>query len=168
MSITVYSERDLGNGYVRRRYEVTLTDSLGGTRVDVIGPFTVLPTDDGSTYEAQHLASIKQQEINSWIGEMEAGNDPAHIDLGGYFGHSTPLWNTWEECLVGSVTPFLQSDYMQDILKCDLTCSRLTKAELEAVAGKNNAVRGEQAVATTTKTELDNYIPLIDLDGNPR
>jgi len=57
---------------------------------------------------------------------------------------------------------------MQDILLCELPCSRLTKQELEAVAGKNNDVLSEQAIARNTQNELDTYVPLIDEEGNPR
>jgi len=126
------------------------------------------PDNDGSEVEAQHQIDLAEQEILRWQTDMESGLDPAHIDMGGYFEHSAPLWNTWEAALDGSLTPILQSTYMQDILYCDLTCSRLTKQELEAVAGKNNAVRAEQSIATNTQAELDAYVPLIDENGDPR
>lgn len=167
MSVTVYSEIVYPT-HVRRRYAVVLMDNLGGVHEFVRGMYNDQPSDTGDHVEVDVIAEVKDQEIQQWISEMESGNDPAHIDMGGWFEHSELLWNTWEECLAGSLTPILQSDYMQDILNCELTCSRLTNRELEAIAGKPNNVLAEQAVASNTQTELDNYVPLINENGEPR
>ena len=128
--------------------------------------------DDLDAYVADHAIqaqdSFAAQEIQQWEADMRAGLDPAHIDMGGWFEHSVPEYNTWEDALDGSMTPILQATYMQDILLCELPCSRLTKQELEAVAGKNNDVLSEQAIARNTQNELDVYVPLIDENGEPR
>ena len=166
--ISVYDERPIEGGLVRRRYETVLTDNIATEHTDIHGMYNHLPENNGSEVEASALEGKKQAEIQYWISEMEAMRDPAHIDMGGYFEHSVPLWHTWEECLDASLTHYLQQSYMQEILKCDLTCSRLTNKELEAVAGKPNDVRGEQSIATNTQVELDSYIPLIDENGVPR
>lgn len=167
MSVSVYTEIVYPT-YVRRRYKVTLTDNLGVEHEYILGMYNHQPDNDGSEVEAQQLLNVAEQEILKWRQEMEAGDDPAHIDMGGYFIHSEPLWNTWEIAVDGAVTPFLQADYMQDILYCKLTCSRLTNKELEGIAGKPNDVRAEQTIATNTQTTLDSYIPLIDANGEPR
>lgn len=167
MSVSVYSEMVYPT-YVRRRYEVVLTDNLTAEHTYILGMYNHQPDNDGSEVEAQQRIDLAAHEIQDWIIEMEAGGDPAHIDMGGWFTHSEPLWNTWEVAVDGAVTPFLQSDYMQDILGCKLTCDRLTNQELEAIAGKPNDVLSEQAIATNTQIELDAYIPLIDENGDPR
>lgn len=167
MSVSVYSEIVYPT-YVRRRYEVILTDNLGVVHTYILGTYNHQPENDGSEVEAQKRIDVANQEIQSWISQMSQGLDPAHIDMGGWFEHSVPLWNTWEEATNESVTYYLQMEYMQEILNCDLTCSRLTNQELEAIAGKPNDVRSEQAVATNIQVELDAYIPLIDENGDPR
>lgn len=148
------------------------TDNLG-----VKHPYEYSPALDITQAELDaNLAShavivgdrLGEQEIQHWIQEMESGRDPAHIDMGGYFVHSEPDFNTWEVAVDGAVTSFLQASYMQDILKCQLTWSRLTKAEGEAIAGKNNEVSAEMQIATNTKATLDSYTPLIDENGDPR
>ena len=111
---------------------------------------------------------LGEQEVEQWKAEMEAGGDPAHIDMGGYFVHSEPNFNTWEVAVSGSITPLLQAEYMQDILICELTWGRLTKQEGEAIAGKNNDVSAEMQIATNTQNELNSYVPLIDENGDPR
>lgn len=168
MSVSVYGKDIVYPTFVRRRYKVILTDNIGVEHEYILGIYDHQPENDGSEVEAQQIIDIAEQEIQEWIREMETGGDPAHIDMGGYFVHSEPLWNTWEIAVDGAVTPFLQASYMQDILSCKLTCSRLTNKELEAIAGKPNDVLSEQAVATNTQTELDSYIPLIDENGDPR
>ena len=170
MSVIVYSEIVYPT-YVRRRYQTTLTDNLGGVQVDVLGMFNVQPEDDGSEVEAQQLINLADQEIQDWIAQIEQGGDPAHVDMGGYFVHSEPLWNTWEVATDGAVVPFLQvfapnqSDSLVDV---SILWGRLTKAEGEAIAGKNNDVSSEVQIAINTKAVNDAYIPLIDANGDPR
>jgi len=147
--------------------------NLAGNVVD--GEGTVLFVDLDA-YVADHAIQAEEsfaaQEIQQWEAEMRAGLDPAHIPMGDppgtYFVHTVPEFNSWEDCLAGSLTPLLQTDIKVDTLLCDLTCSRLTNKELEAVAGKPNDVRAVQAEATNMKVEQDEFIPLIDEEGNPR
>ena len=91
-----------------------------------------------------------------------------YIDSNAYPPAIQNDWTSLEDILKLSITPFLQAEYMQDILKANLIWSRLTNTEGEAIAGKPNYVAAELAIATNTQTELDAYIPLIDEEGLPR
>lgn len=64
MSVTVYSEIVYPN-HVRRRYEVSLTDNIGGSHSYILGMFNHQPDNDGSEVEAQKLASLKAQEAEA-------------------------------------------------------------------------------------------------------
>ena len=168
---------------LKRRIREIHTDHLGGETVFnyniilnasgniVDGSGTILfnsLADKTAANAAIAESRLADREVQQWIADMEAGLDPAHIDMGGYFEHTIPEFNIWEDILKLSITPFLQVDYMQTILNSQLTWSRLTKAEGEAVAGKNNDVNSEMAIALNTKSTLNSYIPLIDKEGLPR
>lgn len=167
MSVLVYNEV-IYIGYVKRIYEITLTDNLGEDHVYLSSPVNVDPQDTGADAEAAQLKNVQEQEVRHWINEMEGGRDPAHVDMGGWFEHSVPLWDTWENTVLPSVQHWLKKSYMQDILFCKLTCDRLTNQELEAIAGKPNDVRAEQQIAVNTQATLDAYEPLVNEDGTPR
>ena len=114
---------------------------------------------------------LGEQEIQQWISEINQGRDPAHIDMGGWFVHSEPNFNTWEIATDGAVTPFLQTPSPEQtpaLIKVSLLWGRLTNKEGEAIAGKPNDVSSEIQIAINTQTINDEYIPLIDEEGNPR
>lgn len=74
-SVVIFgTDRPWSDGLVKRRYEVTLTDNNLTEHVFIIGPFKVLPTDDGQAQANIELQGRKDEEI---IG----GQD------------KTPLWN---------------------------------------------------------------------------
>lgn len=112
--------------------------------------------------------NLAEQEIQEWIQEIESGRDPAHVDAGGFYVHSVPNFNAWEVATDGSVTPFLQSEYRQDILPINDLWGRLTNAERSAIAGQPNDVSSELQISINAQISLDAYIPLIDEEGNPR
>ena len=114
---------------------------------------------------------LAEQEIQQWIQEIKQGGDPAHIDMGGYFVHSEPNFNTWEIATDEAVTPFLQTpspDQTPALINVSLLWGRLTNKEGEAIAGKPNDVSSEIQISINTQTINDEYIPLIDEEGNPR
>ncbi len=74
--ITIFSNRELPNGKVRRRYEVTVTDLLGDTHTQIIGLFDHDPSDTGTQVETDFLAGKKQQEIDSYKDTIRAGVNP--------------------------------------------------------------------------------------------
>ena len=124
---------------------------------------------------AEHAIEVEgrlaEQEIQQWIQEIKQGGDPAHIDMGGWFVHSEPNFNTWEIATDEAVTPFLQTpspDQTPALINVSLLWGRLTNKEGEAIAGKPNDVSSEIQISINTQTINDEYIPLIDEEGNPR
>ena len=130
---------------------------------------------DLDAYVANHAvqaeSSFAEQEIQQWITEIEAGRDPSHIDMGGYFVHSVPEFNTWEDATDGAVTPYLQvkqPEHTQALVKISDLWGRLTNKEGEAIAGKPNDVAAEIQGAINRKADDEAYIALIDEEGEPR
>ena len=182
VSSIVVINRPNGSELERRIREIH-TDHLGG---ETVFNYNILLNASGNIVDSSGIVlfnsladktaanavialnQLADREVQQWVSDMEEGLDPAHVDAGGYFVHSVPEFNVWEDILKLSITPFLQVDYMQDILKCQLTWSRLTKAEGEAIAGKNNEVAGDMAIAENTQVTLESYIPLINEDGGMR
>ena len=109
-----------------------------------------------------------EAEIQQWIVDINNGLDPAHIDMGGFFVHSVPDFNTWEVALDGAVTPFLQSELRENIYPIFDLWGRLTNKEGEDIAGKPNDVAAELANETNSKADRESYISLIDENGSPR
>ena len=109
-----------------------------------------------------------EAEIQKWISAINNGLDPAHIDMGGFFVHSVPDFNTWEVAVNGAVLPFLQSTLREDIYPIFDLWGRLTNKEGEDIAGKPNDVAAELANETNAKTDRESYVSLIDDEGNPR
>ena len=115
MTVSVYSEIVYPT-HVRRRYLVTLTDNLGTEHEYIMGMFNHQPSNNGSEVEAQKLASVKQQEIQQWISQMESGEDPWHTAP---FINSIPLWNTWETASIESLKHYLLSEDRQELLNVE-------------------------------------------------
>lgn len=163
MSVTVYSEIVYPT-YVKRRYEVTLTDNLGANHVYVLGMYKHQPINDGSEVEAMKLQSVKDQEIQSWINQMEVGLDPWHTSP---FINSVPLWNNWNDASSLSLKNFLISDDRQELLNCNLSATNTSNNDLDNVltsAGSTftqTNLRSEIQQAVNTQTELDTYTPSV-------
>ena len=164
MSVTVYSEHNIANGLVRRRYEVVLTDNLGVDHTYVLGMYNHDPLNDGSSVEAQQLESVKSQEIQQWIQEMEAGNDPWHTDP---FINSVPLWNTWDVAASESLKHWLLMEYRQELLNCDFSVSGTSNNDLTdllTLCGSTftqTELRSEIQQAVDTQVALDTYVPSV-------
>ena len=151
------------------------TDNLGVDHPYEYAPaldITQVELDDNLAAHALIVGDrLGEQEIQQWISEINQGRDPAHIDMGGYFVHSEPNFNTWEVATDGAVTPFLQTaspEQTPALINVSLLWGRLTNKEGEAIAGKPNDVSSEIQIAINTQTINDEYIPLIDEGGNPR
>ena len=163
MSVSVYSEVVYPT-YVRRRYEVVLTDNLGTDHTYVLGMFNHQPSNDGSEVEAQQLASVKAQEIQRWIGEMERGEDPWHTAP---FINSVPLWNTWDDAASESLRHYLLSDDRQELLNCKLSVDSTSNNDLTdllTLTGSSFSqtdLRSEIQQAVNTQVELDSYVPSV-------
>ena len=156
-----------------KSYNRDVLFNASGNVVDNEGTVLFVDLD---AYVANHAIqaqdSFAAQEIQQWEADMRAGLDPAHIghDNDTWFTHSEPEFNTWEDCLAGSLTPILQTpaERRLEILYGELTCGRLTNKELEAVAGKPNDVMSELAIARNDQDYNEAYVSLIDEEGNPR
>ena len=163
MSVTVYSEVTYPT-HVRRRYEVTLTDNLGDDHVYVPNINNYQPADDGSEVEAQQLASVKAQEIQQWIQEMERGLDPWHTSP---FINSVPLWNTWDIAASESLKHWLLMDYRQELLNCDFSVSGTSNNDLTDLLISTSStfsqtdLRAEIQQAVDTQVDLDTYVPSV-------
>ena len=165
MSVTVYSEHNIANGLVRRRYEVTLTDNLGDDHTYVLGMYNHLPSNDGLEVEADKLVSAANQEIQQWIQEMESGSDPWHTDP---FINSVPLWNTWSDAASESLKHFLLSDDRQDLLNVEASSGSTSNNDLDDLlllaesSFTQSDLRTEIQQAINTQVELDTYIPSVE------
>ena len=83
ISATTFSERPWSGGLVKRRYEVTLEDNNLIQSTYVIGPFKVLPVDDGSSHALELLNRERTRE--HFIAQ--SNNDPLGTTL-------NPQWST--------------------------------------------------------------------------
>ena len=164
MSVTVYSEHNIANGLVRRRYEVVLTDNLGVDHTYVLGMYNHDPSNDGSSVEAQQLVSVANQEIQQWISKMEAGEDPWHSAP---FVNVVPQWNTWSDAASESLKHFLLSDDRQELLNCNLSSTNTSNNDLTDLlilcgsTFSQTDLRSEIQQAVDTQVALDTYTPSV-------
>ena len=164
------------NGDTRRIRE-THEDETGMFPIYIIdyeAPLDVTQETLDATLAANAIEveeSFAEREIQQWIGEIDAGRDPAHIDMGGFFVNSEPSHNTWEVATDGAVTPFLQTlqpEHTQALVAIADLWSRLDNKEGEDIAGKPNDVASEIQIAINADAANVSYVPLIDDEGNPR
>lgn len=163
MSVSVYSEIVYPT-HVRRRYVVTLTDNLSGVHNYVLGIFNHQPVNDGSEVEAQQLQSAKDQEIQTWIAEMEKGNDPWHTAP---YINVIPKWNTWDDISSATLKHWLLKTNRQELLNCNLSVNSTSNGDVDdllTLVGSSFGqadLRGEIQQAVNTQTELDTYTPSV-------
>ena len=152
--ITVYTERPIQNGKVRRRYQVTLTDLNGVDHIDIVGMFNHDPADDGAQVEASVLAQKKEAEIELYKEDIRAGSNP-FMDRG-------YTWNTREELLKPILDDALSLPATDPLVYNGLPYLELvTDAELMALYSQDQAwVDGVRAKATallSAKAAMDAY-----------
>ena len=163
MSVSVYSEI-IYPTYVRRRYEVILTDNLSGEHTYVLGMYNHQPDNDGSEIELQQIENVKQREIQDWISKMERGLDPWHTAP---FINSQPLWNTWETIASESLKHWLLMTYRQELLNCKLSVAGTSNKDLDdllVLTGstfEQSDLRAEIQQAVDTQVQLDTYMPSV-------
>lgn len=168
-----------------RYVRVQHTDHLGGKKTytkDVLfnASGNVIDSHDNMIFidldayvvaqAAQTENLLAEQEIRAWETELRAGGDPAHIGHDGdtWFTNSVPDFNTWEDCIAGAIIPILQETDPQQLVNIADCWGRLINKEGEDIAGKPNDVAAEIQDAVNAQVRLDNYVPLIDDEGNPR
>ena len=155
--ITVYSERALPDGKVKRRYEVTLTDLLGNTHTQIVGMFNHDQSNTGAEIETQLLESKRAQEIDTYRSEIEMGNNPFLTDS---------LWNTRTTLLYQILNVALVGKSTDPIVYNGLPFLALVSdAELMTLFGEDQAwvdgVRSKAQALMTGKAAFDGYVPIL-------
>jgi len=155
--ITVYTERQLPNNKVRRRYQVTLTDLQGNEHTQIVGMFNHDASDDGAQVEADLLASKQQSEISEYKESIRAGVNPFTKDS---------LWNTRVELLKSILDDALSLPATDPIVYNGLPYLDLvTDLELMAIYSKPQSwvddVRAKALTLLSSKVGLDSYVPVI-------
>lgn len=151
--ITVKTESKIPGGKVRRRYEITLTDLLGNNHTSVLGMFNHDESDNGSSVEAEALASKKSEEVNSFKSEIEQGNNPFENSL---------VWNSREVLLKAVLDDALTLPATEAIVYNGLPYLQfVTDEELIALYSKDQVwvdmVRATASELLTAKAILDNH-----------
>jgi hypothetical protein len=152
--ILIKTESPLIDGLVRRRYEVTLTDLLGNEHKDVLGMFNHALGDDGSSVEASHLQSKKDQEIELYKSDVINGTNP--------FMDYEFIWNEKAVLLKAVLDDALSLPATEPIVYNGLPFLALvTDNELMFIYNQNQAwvddLRGKVSELLTAKATLDNY-----------
>lgn len=155
-SVSVYSSRAWGN-QVKRRYQVTLADSLANDHIEVIGAFKVDSTDDGTAQANALLFSKKTTEIANYKDIIRSG-------LGNPFITIPAIWNNRVELLLPILTEALTNAATDSIVYNGLPYIALvTDDELIALFGKDQAwvdsLRLKAADLLSGKATFDAYIP---------
>ena len=160
MSVTIHTSRTLPNGLERRRYKITLTDLVGGTHERIVGPVNVQPADDGSSYEAQLIDSLKQSEVDQYIETVREGVNPFDSDS---------LWNSRNELLKPILDEALSKPATDPMVYNGLPYLALvTDAELMALYSEDQSwvdnVRSQASSLLSGKATLDSYTPVLGGD----
>lgn len=145
-------------GLVRRRYEVTLTDSLGNSHIEVVGIFNHQLDNDGSLVEADLLVSKKEQEIDYYKEHIINEHNP--------FVENELLWNSKTEMLKSVLDDALSKEATEFIVLHGLPYMALvTDDELRFLYSQTqewvDSVRQKVSDLLAAKALLDNYEPLL-------
>jgi hypothetical protein len=152
--IAIKTQAPIGNGLVRRRYEVSATDLLGNKHTDVLGMFNHAPENDGSSVEAEYLQSKKQQEIELYKSDVINGTNP--------FVDYEFIWNEKTVLLKAVLDDALSLHATEPIVYNGLPFLALvTDAELMFLYNQNqtwvDSLRQKVSELLTAKAILDNY-----------
>ena len=156
--IEVYSERQLSNGKVKRRYKVTVTDNNDNTHEQVLGIFTHDSGDDGTTVEQQFIQSQKEQEVQLFKADIENGVNP--------FDTKSINWNSRNELLKAILDDALMMNATDPIVYNGLPyLSLVTDVELMALYSQNQAwvddIRAKASSLLSAKAILDSHTGVL-------
>jgi len=107
---------------------------------------------------------LAQQEIQQWISEMEAGNDPWHSTP---FVNVTPEFNTWLVAASESLKFWLQKDDRQELLNCQLSVGNTSNNDMDdllLLTGSSFSrvdLSSQIQIAVNTQVDLDTYSPSV-------
>jgi len=174
-STQVVSDIAEPNGWRWVRYRFDILDNLGGNHIEYmtkkISPSTDVEVDMAAMIP-QLLDSLKLAEQENWRSQCSDGDDPLHIDNGGFFSKSTPLWGSWDEMFTAVAKWFFSRENQLELVPYNDSWGRVSNTDKRNNLGITNQdvtdMGGQVQVAVNTKATLDTYVPLFDEYGNLR
>lgn len=153
----------------QRKIKELFIDHLGNRYESVY----ILDSSEDINANLAANASIANQntidnEIANGIALYEAGSDPLHIDMGGWFQQIVPDYQTWDELAAAVTINFLERASQLELAYIETTIIRISTTDKKRIWGMTNPqvsdVNTAIQDAINTKAVLDTYLPLF-VDG---
>lgn len=168
VSSEIYKIVGYGNAGQRKIFEHFI-DHLGNTYVSI---YIADSSEDIDVNLAAHAIIANQNTIDNEIAngiEMyEAGGDPLHIDMGGYFEQVAPDYQSWDELAAAATINFLERKDQLELVYIETTIIRISTIDKTRIWGMTNPqvsdVNAAIQDAINTKAVLDTYSPFF-IDG---
>lgn len=173
VSTQLVSDRAEPGGWRFVRYRFDLLDNRNENHVEYVGPKYVEPgfdTDaDMLAISPAILLSKADQELSEFESAMEQGQDPLHVDMGGFFEKVLPRWQTWDDAFRNASEYFWGLTNLIAILPFSLTWGRVSNTGKRNALDTTNQIvsdmNGDMQIADNTKITLDGYNPHYDEDS---
>lgn len=113
------------------------------------------------------LGQQADNEFNEILSKVRAGEDPYHIDQGGYFTQEMFLWSTWDDYFNRICEVYWSSKSRLDVVPFNLVWSHAVQTEgskgiktsLGITQQTYSDMGADMQTAINTQTTLDAYTP---------